>query len=118
LSGYVLSNTWSDDLIPENLVFDYTSQGLLWDPTLSAYYYTYSPETKKFSPVPEDTPVNYLYFNGYWGDQEYTDDMSEQSSFHGFHKWTGGPQGPWFKHLDREDVCLPHQVPCEIKTSI
>lgn len=111
-----------DELIPENLVFDYTSYGRLWDPTLSAYYYTYSTETEKFTPVAgtstEEPPVNYLYFNGKWGDQEFTDDMPEQSNFHGFHKWTGGPQGPWFKHLDREDVCLPHGVPCDIKTSI
>ncbi|KAG0646522.1 Topoisomerase I damage affected 6 [Hyphodiscus hymeniophilus] len=107
-----------NDQIPENIAFDHTSRGLLWDPTLSAYYYTYSLETKRFSPVPEETPVDYLYFNGRWGDQEFADDMPGQSSFHGFHKFTGGPQGPWFKHLDREDVCLPHGVPCEVKASL
>ncbi|RFU23746.1 hypothetical protein B7463_g12592, partial [Scytalidium lignicola] len=107
-----------NDLIPENIVFDHTSQGHLWDPTLSAYYYTYSVDTKKFTPSGDDTPVNYLYFNGKWGDQEYLDDSTEQSSFQGFHKWTDGPQGPWFKHLDREDVCLPHEVPCVILPSL
>ena len=110
-------------MIPENVVFDYTSQGRLWDPTLSAYYYTYSSETKQFMPHAgdraDDEPPNasYLYFNGKWGDQEYTDNMPEQSSFHGFHKWTGGPQGPMFKHLDRVDVCWPRDGPCVVKAS-
>ena len=112
----------SGDEIPENLVFDSTSRGLLWDPTLSAYYYTYSLETKEFTPVAaageEEPPVSYLYFNGKWGDQEYADDMPEQNSFHGFHKWTGGPQGPLFKHLDRGDVCWPNGAECVVKTSI
>lgn len=107
-----------EESIPEKLVFDQTSQGRLWDPTLSAYYYTYAVDEQKFTPATEGTPVNYLYFDGRWGDQEYPDDGPEQSSFHGFHKYTSGPQGPLFKHLDREDVCLPRGGPCVIKTSI
>jgi hypothetical protein len=67
----------------------------------------------------DETPnASYLYFNGKWGDQEYTDDMPDQSSFHGFHKWTGGPQGPLFKHLDRVDVCWPREGACVVQTSI
>jgi len=107
-----------DDEIPAHIAFDKTSQGRLWDPTLSAYYYIYSPTSNEFSPANEATPVNYLYFQGRWGDQEYTDEVKGQESFHGFHKWTGGPQGPMFKHLDRKDVCLPRDGDCIIKDSL
>lgn len=99
-------------------MYDHTSNGPLWDPTLSAYYYAWSAETKKFTPAKDDTPENYLYFQGRWGDQEYPDDVEGQDNFHGFHKWTGGPQGPLFKHLDRTEVCLPNRPKCVIKTKI
>jgi hypothetical protein len=99
------------------VVFDTTSQGPLWDPTLAAYYYTYSMETKKFTGV-KDAPVNYLYFEGQWGDQEYDDGHPGQEKFMEYHKWTSGPRGPLDKHLDREPVCLPTKTECTIKSSI
>ncbi|CZR62114.1 related to VPS62 Vacuolar Protein Sorting [Phialocephala subalpina] len=90
----------------------------LWDPTLSANYYTFSTSDSKFTPAIKDTPVNYLYFEGMWGDAERPADMEGQENFHGFKKWTGGPRGPLDKHLDRKDVCLPNRPTCEIKTSL
>jgi hypothetical protein len=117
----ILSNLKTSDLtlhpdkeVPARIAYDYTSPGRLWDPTLSAYWYTFSTSTKKFTPARENTPVNYLYFSGRWGDKEYGDDVEGQESFHGFHKWGSGPQGPLFKHLDRSDVCLPNGPKCEI----
>ncbi|TVY89114.1 putative vacuolar protein sorting-associated protein [Lachnellula willkommii] len=107
-----------DEEIPAHIAFDQTSQGPLWDPTLSAYYYTYSSTNNKFAPANDKTPVNYLYFEGQWGDQEYLDSVEGQEEFHGFHKWTSGPQGPIFKHLDRKDVCLPRDGRCIIKESL
>ena len=62
--------------------------------------------------------MDYLYFQGRWGDEEYPDGVEGQESFHGYHKWTGGPQGPLYKHLDREDVCLPNRPKCVIKKSL
>jgi hypothetical protein len=115
------SNNYPDQEIPENLVFDVTSQGRLWDPTLSAYYYTYSSETEDITPAIEGTPVHYLHFSGKWGDKEYTDDVPEQSSFQDYHKWTSGPQGPLFKHWDRPAVCWPREEAkggCHIQTSL
>jgi hypothetical protein len=111
------SNWLLGDEIPANVVFDSTSNGPLWDPTLSAYYYTYSTGTKKFTGV-QDAPENYLYFEGQWGDQEYGDEHPGQEKFMTYHKWTSGPQGPLYKHLDRETVCLPTKTECTIKSSI
>ena len=99
------------------MVYDVTSNGPLWDPTLSAYYYTFSADTKKFTSV-KDAPVNYLYFQGQWGDQEYGDDHPGQLKFMDYHKWTSGPTGPFDKHLDREEVCLPVMSECTIKSSV
>ena len=74
--------------------------------------------TKKFIAAKDGTPTHYLYFEGQWGDQEYPDDHEGQDTFHGFHKWTGGPRGPLDKHLDRADVCLPGRNACVIQSSI
>lgn len=62
--------------------------------------------------------MNYLYFQGKWGDQEYGDEVEGQDKFHDFHKFTGGPQGPLFKHLDRVHVCLPTRPKCMVKRKI
>ena len=75
-------------------------------------------DKKKLTPAKDDTPVNYLEFQGWWGDQEYGDVVEGQEKFMGFHKWTGGPQGPIFKHLDRKDVCLPNRPVCVIKDHV
>ncbi len=109
---------FADKDVPAHIVFDRTSQGPLWDPTLSANYYTYSLSSQNFTPALQGTPVNYLYFLGKWGDDDRPDDMEGQENFHGFKKWTGGPRGPIDKHLDREDVCLPKRETCEIKTRL
>ncbi|KAH8593002.1 hypothetical protein B0O99DRAFT_516521 [Bisporella sp. PMI_857] len=107
-----------NEKVPNNIAYDHTSSGHLWDPMLSAYYYTYSMDTQKLTPAKGDMPVNYLYFEGRWGDQEYGDEVEGQELFRGYHKWTGGPQGPIFKHLDRRGVCLPRVKRCIIKGSL
>jgi hypothetical protein len=112
------SNTALGDEIPEKMAFDHTSHGPLWDPLLSAYFYTFSTETKKFTAAKDGTPVSYLYFQGQWGDQEYPDEHPGQQSFERHHKWMGGPRGPLDKHLDREPVCLPTKAECIIKSSL
>lgn len=65
----------------------------------------------------EGTPVNYLYFEGQWGDDQFPSDKAGQEEFHGYVKWIGGPQGPLFKHLDRPDVCLPTRE-CIVKDAL
>lgn len=114
---HIPTNISPDGLIPAHIVYDRTQQGKLWDPTLSAYYYTYEPEMKKFEPAVEGTPTSYLYFEGKWGDDQFPMGRKGQEEFYGYVKWIGGPQGPWFKHLDRPDVCLPTRD-CVVKDAL
>lgn len=55
--------------LPNGLVVDYTDQGPLWDPVLSAYFYTYDTTTLEFAAYDDSTPVNWLYYIGQWGDE-------------------------------------------------
>lgn len=72
----------------------------------------------KFTPAIEGTQENFLYFQGRWGDEQRPKNAEGQEDFHGFLKWTGGPQGPLFKHLDRPDVCWPQEGECVINSSV
>ncbi|TQS37271.1 hypothetical protein Golomagni_02266 [Golovinomyces magnicellulatus] len=111
--------------IPSHLAYDYTSLGRLWDPTLSAYFYTYngtnttsktSPPTPAktppqrigvFSPALSSYPTGFLYFNGQWGNQQLPADNKGQEEFHGFFKWSSGPKGVGWgdKVMMRDTVC-------------
>lgn len=103
-------------------VNDYMSAGALWDPTLSAYYYSYNPSSSPtsgstasiltgsgtFTPTSSDTPTDWLYFLGRWGDQRYPDSDPRQVNFLNLnetYKWETGPTGPLDKQLSRADVC-------------
>ena len=109
-----------DPQIPANIAFDHTSKGPLWDPTLSAYYYTLSFENDDmtFKPALPDTPVSYLYFTGHWGDLQYPEDDPRQVNFHGVLKFISGPNGPRFKQLNRTNVCKHEDEACVVLDEI
>ncbi|XMA19656.1 hypothetical protein WAI453_012447 [Rhynchosporium graminicola] len=107
----------TNGLIPAHIVYDRTSRGKLWDPSLSAYYYTYSVPNKTFTAAINDTPVNYLYYQGRWGDDQLPLEQHGQEDFHKFMKWVAGPLGPWFKDLNRRDVCLSGKE-CVVEDSL
>ena len=109
-------------------LIDYTDQGTLWDPTLSAYIYNYDFASNTYTAYNGEDPVNWLYFLGAWGDEQYPTSNPIQSEPLGISllaKYTGGPTGPYDKDLVRlsspenrdEDVneqiepheCLPRQ---------
>jgi hypothetical protein len=100
-------------------VDDFTSPGPIWDPTLSAYYYTYTPSSATngtFIPSDSSTPIGWLYFEGQWGDEQYPDSDPRQVNFLNASiawKFESGPTGPMDKDLNRTDVC-PHVsgTPC------
>ena len=100
--------------LPAGPLEDFTSQGALWDPTLNAYIFVYSVSGNSFTPYSSSTPVNWLYFNGQWGDQQLPDSASGQYVIFGQAKYGGGPTGPLDKDLGRSDVCL-NQSPCVIR---
>lgn len=122
-----------DNKIPSHIIYDHCSQGPLWDPTLSAYYYSWaklasssassSPSAFLFTPANNSrsiVPTGYLNFEGKWGDKQYADDATGQEEFQGYRKWTGGPQGPIFKYLDRPTICLPkgYSRECLVETKL
>jgi len=92
-------------------VNDFTSPGPLWDPTLSAYFYSFSPSSDTngtFMPSDSSTPTGWLFFEGRWGDEQYPDSDPRQVNFLNFNitwKYESGPTGPLDKGLNRTDVC-------------
>ncbi|KAJ5624411.1 hypothetical protein N7510_000720 [Penicillium lagena] len=85
---------------PDGPLEDYTDSGVLWDPTLNAYAYTYDPSSMTFEAA-GDYPLGWLNFNGQWGDAQ----PSNEKTIFGQAKYVAGPNGPKFKDLDRSNVC-------------
>ncbi|KAH8690490.1 hypothetical protein BGW36DRAFT_439623 [Talaromyces proteolyticus] len=105
-----------DHIIPginfpdDGLVVDYTSNGTLWDPTGNYYAYSYDNSSAKFTAYDSSYPVNWLYFNGQWGDAQ----VANQTGLFGEYKYVGGPNGPKFKDLVRTNVC-PDGDDCDVR---
>ncbi|EEH07572.1 conserved hypothetical protein [Histoplasma capsulatum G186AR] len=91
--------------LPGGLLEDETDKGVLWDPILSMYAYSYNNATEKFKPYDASTPTNYLYFDGRWGDEQLPDDAEGQIVLFGQRKYVSAPDGVKFKGLVREKVC-------------
>ncbi|EPS26862.1 hypothetical protein POX_g08837 [Penicillium oxalicum] len=92
--------------LPTGFLLDYTDRGVLWDPTLNAWAYTYDVGTKVFTPSSPEIPVAWLDFNGQWGD----DQPPGEPSIFGEAEYVAGPNGPKFKVLNRSLVCP--STPC------
>lgn len=111
-------HTIPDLNLPTGFLLDYTSQGTLWDPTLSTYFYNYSISTASFESI-NQSPLGAMHFKGRWGDQQYLDsDPKQPPPFFGFRKFIGGPTGPWDKHLNRTNVCPDNGIPCIVRDSL
>ena len=110
-------HTIPDVNLPDGLIVDYTDAGTLWDPTLSAYYYSYDATSSAFTSYDTsgDTPVNWLYYNGTWGDEQYPDSDKRQKKFFGQPKYASGPTGPEDKQLNRANVCPSDGVACILR---
>jgi hypothetical protein len=90
----------------------------MWDPTLSAYYYSYDAASNKFSAYDNSTPVNWLYFTGHWGDEQYPDSDPRQETIlgiDGLSKYVSGPTGPLDKQLNRTEVCPDNGNICIVR---
>jgi hypothetical protein len=97
----------------DEALIDLADRGQIWDPVKPAYYYKYDPQEQKFAAAdPETTPIDWLYFNGQWGDKQYPDSDPRQKvvPYFGLKKVTDGPNGPQFKHLVRKGL-MPDQRP-------
>ena len=90
------------------LLEDHCDQGILWDPTLSAYTYAYDAAANTFTPYDSSIPTNWLYFTGAWGDEQYPTSDPRQREILGISltaKYQSGPTGPIDKQLNRTNVC-------------
>lgn len=104
--------------LPIGLLMDECDEGTLWDPLLNAYFFTYDTDKETFTPENSDTPVNWLYFKGKWGDEQLPDDDPDQIEVVGQRKYSSGPTGPWYKALDRKGICPDDIKPCIIRDDI
>jgi len=102
--------------LPGGVLEDHTDEGTLWDPLLSAWYYNFAPATNSFTPYDPSTPVNWLQFQGRWGDQEYPTSDPRQVKLFGQAKYSSGPTGPRDKQLNREKVCPDNGQTCILRT--
>ena len=90
--------------LPFGFVVDHCDRGKLWDPTLSAYTYSYDRASQKLTPYDASAPVNWLYFSGRWGDDAPPKGSPGQKVIFGQKRYVGGPTGPMDKRLDRENM--------------
>lgn len=108
-------HTIPDVNLPDGLLVDHTSKGLLWDPTLSSLFYNFHPADSSFEGI-NGSPVQVMNYKGKWGDQQYPDDDERQPfPFFGFYKYVGGPTGPYDKQLNRDKVCPDNGILCIIR---
>jgi hypothetical protein len=110
-----------DYILPWGLLHDQTDRGPLWDPLLNSHSYTYDydNDTLRASTASPDSPTEWFYFKGHWGDKFYPLGDHRQYRFAGQYHYVNGPLGPRFKHLNRRKVCQgPDDSPCVIKNYI
>ncbi|KIV89820.1 hypothetical protein PV10_07191 [Exophiala mesophila] len=93
---------------------DHTDRGVYWDPSVGAYVYEYDVATGKFRAYDQNDPVEFLGFEGRWGDRQLGDKEKGQINVFGARKYTGGPTGPRDKKLAREAVC-PDSKGCWVR---
>ncbi|KAI9050500.1 hypothetical protein LZ554_005662 [Drepanopeziza brunnea f. sp. 'monogermtubi'] len=121
-ANYAVQGT-HDHLIPDlnlpaGFLQDYTSKGMLWDPTLSAYFYNFNGTSSTFESI-EGSPLGAMYYRGRWGDQQYPDeDLRQPAPFFGFRKFVSGPTGPWDKQLNRTKICPDNGILCIIRETL
>lgn len=109
--------------LPRGFLEDQCDQGTLWDPTLSAYYYSFDAGSQKFTAYDSSSPTAWLSYNGQWGDQEYPKSDPRQHfilpGVDATAKFTSGPNGPLFKQLNRTNVCIDYnKEPCIIRPDL
>jgi hypothetical protein len=111
-------HTIPDLNLPAGFLQDYTSKGMLWDPTLSSYFYNYHAENHSFESI-NGAPLGAMYYRGKWGDEQYPDeDPRQPAPFFGFRKFVSGPTGPWTKQLNRTKICPDNGILCIVRDSL
>ncbi len=107
--------------LPAGPLEDTCNQGTLWDPLLSAYFYSYDASSNNFGAYDPSYPVGWLSFVGKWGDEQYPDSDPRQHKILGINaaaEFTSGPTGPDDKQLNRTDICpTSRDALCVVQTT-
>merc|ERR1712093_779503 len=69
------------------------------------------------TPTAVDTAGSWLTFEGFWGDQKYSEDDPRQACLFGHCKYEVGPHGPYLKNLGRNNVCQDESE-CDVKDTV
>lgn len=108
--------------LPAGPIEDTCDQGTLWDPLLSAYFYSYDANSKAFTAYDTSYPVAWLNYVGKWGDEQYPDSDPRQHKILGIEataEFTSGPTGPEDKQLNRTEVCpTSNDAICRVQTAL
>ncbi|KAL8829563.1 MAG: hypothetical protein Q9170_006116 [Blastenia crenularia] len=106
----------------KGILTDYTDQGSLWDPLLSAYFHSFDANTNTFTPYDPSYPTAWLRYVGRWGDQMYPDSDPRQHKILGIDataRFADGPTGPQDKQLNRTEVCpVAKGYVCDVREKI
>ncbi|OQE20374.1 hypothetical protein PENSTE_c013G08871 [Penicillium steckii] len=105
-------------ILPWGLLHDVTDRGPLWDPLQNKQAYTYESrnDTLLASTDNPQSPTEWFFFRGHWGDKFYPLGDHRQYRFAGQYHFVNGPLGPRFKHLGRRKLCQgPDRAACVIK---
>jgi hypothetical protein len=112
-ANYAKSGT-QDYTFAGGLVSDHTDAGYAWDMSQNYRGYWYSTSTGVFTTATgastggseEGSETGtWLSWEGYWGDNQYPSGSYGQYCLFGECKYTGGPQGPISKNLERTAMC-------------
>lgn len=99
--------------LPLGLLEDVTDKGTLWDPTLNAYFYKFTPKYPgrdvrdgTFEAYNGTDPTGWLRYKGHWGDDAFplSDPRQHGKNIDKHMKFEGGPTGPLDKMLERKNV--------------
>ncbi|KAH9868722.1 hypothetical protein J1614_007794 [Plenodomus biglobosus] len=101
--------------LPGGVLEDYTDEGVLWDPLLSAWFYKFDAGTGGFTALGDGMPTEWLEFKGRWGDEEYPESDTRQKELFGQVKFSSGPTGPADKQLNRKEVCPDNGLLCIVR---
>ncbi|KAI9743060.1 MAG: Vacuolar protein sorting-associated protein 62 [Claussenomyces sp. TS43310] len=105
---------------------DETDAGLYWDVTANYRGYFFDNSTGTFTSAGgadiggTEQPgegVDWLYWLGMWGDQQYPNSYSDQYCISTECHYVSGPTGPLDKNLGRVSVCEHESGGCTIKNS-
>lgn len=92
--------------MPDNsVIYDFTSKGYRWNPSLNAVVYLFSASSQEITALrPRYQPTRWFKFLGHWGDAAFAYEDQRQGTVSGQKVWSDGPTFAIKKNLERMKV--------------